>query len=748
VLPEPRWPVIRLEESLGEAEVTCIWEPKADGSEPLVALGPFRTDRPRRDLQVKRAVHRELGPCTVLSVSGFEVLRGDVGRILIEIHAPYGRHIDLTWSGSGKIRVPLPGNNQFWPLSIATDGLVDWSGLLEELRIRTDGVGAAPVQIRSIRFMPRQDAFPEPAGVRRVQLDVETRTAIYAHCPVTVEFADVTLPQRAKLQVGLGHVFAVEDVRGNAAKPGGSSASASESKTGFEVAVVHDDQETVVLSETLDAGERWTDVSVGLEAWGGQTVSLVFRAVSKTFGSVALWANPFIYEPVEDPPCLVLYLIDTLAAKHMDLYGYERPTTPNITKLAGAGVAFTRAFCNSPVTVASVPDTQFSMPTERHGVYASSIAAPDELVSLADVLRTAGFATALFSTNAHAGPRQNTDQGFDHFVYRLGPGWEGFPDRTVPLEDVGQWLEVHGDRPTFIYIHTTEPHAPYLPPEGFAGRFDPNYVGFVTGLVGHHGSPAGLSEGRLDRDVAHVRALYDEEVLYADARFGMFRELLGELGLGDRANIFLIADHGEELFEHGHWGHGPSLHTEVMHVPLVVAGPLVTARGTIDVPVQLQDVMPTILEMFDLPEPYELTGTSLLPFLRSGGQPDVDAFAGRTIFHSHHRYFGRGIVQYAVIEAARWKLMYSYEEDETLPGGGATRWALYDLQDFLYDRENVIDAHRDVARRLVDVLIAYRQQQHPHDPTLQADELKFDPEQLRELQALGYVGGAEDEDDE
>jgi choline-sulfatase len=443
---------------------------------------------------------------------------------------------------------------------------------------------------------------------------------------------------------------------------------------------------------------------------------------------------------------VVLYLIDALAAKHVDLYGYERPTTPNVSGLSADGVWFARAFCNSPVTVASVPDTQLSLPTERHGVHATSIAAPQKLVCLAEVLRAAGFATALFSTNAHVGPRQGMDQGFDHFIYRLGPGWKGFPDRTVPLEDVRHWLEVHRDRPTFFYIHTAEPHAPYVPPAGFAGRFDPNYKGWIDGTIDSRGVPRGFDEAHRERDIAHVRALYDEEVLYADTRFGTFLDLLNKLNLRGRANVFLYADHGEELMEHGHWGHGPSLHTEALHVPLVAAGPLVTARGRIDVPVQLHDVMPTILALFDLPAPYELAGRSLVPFLRAGVEPDMEAFRSRLIFHSHHRYFGLGVVQYAVIEGGRWKLMYYYDEERADAGFPPTRFALYDLQDFLYDKADVIDQHRDVARRLIGALIAYRQRQHPYDASLRPETLKLDPEQIRELQALGYVGADEDDD--
>jgi arylsulfatase A-like enzyme len=485
----------------------------------------------------------------------------------------------------------------------------------------------------------------------------------------------------------------------------------------------------------LTPGERWIDVSADLTRWAGKTVSLVFKTRNPEAGSVAFWGSPVIYEPVAEPPCMVLYLVDTFGAKHAGLLGYDRPTTPNISRLAADGVYFSRAFCNSPVTAASVPDTQLSMSTERHGVYAASMMVPEELVTIAEAMRAAGFATALFSTNAYAGPRQNLDQGFDQFVDRVAFVWEGPTDRTVPLEHVESWVKQRADRPTFLYIHTAEPHSPYVPPPEYAGKFDPDYQGSIDGTL----SRSGFHFAKDERDIEHVRALYDEEVLYADARFGRFLDLLNDLGVKSRANIFLIADHGEELYEHGNWGHGPSLHTEVMHVPWIAAGPLITARGRVDTPVQLYDVMPTILALFDLPQPYKLAGESLLSLLKADGPPGMDIDARRTIVHSHHRYAGLGVIQYAVIEDGRWKLMYTYDPDKKSADSGPTAFSLYDLQDSFYDKEDVIHQHRDVARRLIETLIAYRAEQHPYERRSAQTELKMDPEQIRQLQELGYI---------
>jgi len=105
----------------------------------------------------------------------------------------------------------------------------------------------------------------------------------------------------------------------------------------------------------------------------------------------------------------------------------------------------------------------------------------------------------------------------------------------------------------------------------------------------------------------------------------------------------------------------------------------------------------------------ELVGSSLSPLLRDGGEVETAGLRGRLIFHSHHRYASRGVVQYAVIELPRWKLTYTYHRRPVGPGWKRTRFALYDLRGGLYADEDVIDEHHEVARRLIGELLAYRQ---------------------------------------
>ena len=476
----------------------------------------------------------------------------------------------------------------------------------------------------------------------------------------------------------------------------------------------------------------WTD---GL----GRRVRLALEVAGGNKGLVGLWSNPLLYQPVEDPPLIVLYLIDALSAKHLELLGYERTITPNMSALAQDGVWFANMYANSPITVASVPDTQLSMSCERHGVGHGSMQAPEELVTLADAVRAAGYATASFIANPNAGPRQNMDQGYDHlFETKILANREerNAADRTVPIPDVCEWLARHEDRPVYLYIHTCEPHAPYAPPPGFTNKFDPDYDGKVDGS---YDRDVGFEAARTPRDIAHICALYDEDSFYADHMLGELLAQLRERGYGDRTTMLVIADHGEEMQEHGNWGHGPALYNEVMRVPLVAHGPLITARGRVDLPANLYDIMPTMLDLLDLPQPYDLFGVSLRPLMQAGVENrDPELTPGRTIFISHHRWRAKGYSEYAVVEAARWKLIYHYMHEDQPNYPTPARFELYDLEADPEEKNDLYSAHPEIARRLMCRLVAYARQQFPYERT--KDELQYDPEQLRELRSLGYVG--------
>ncbi|MEP0846307.1 MAG: sulfatase-like hydrolase/transferase, partial [Phycisphaerae bacterium] len=282
-------------------------------------------------------------------------------------------------------------------------------------------------------------------------------------------------------------------------------------------------------------------------------------------------------------------------------------------------------------------------------------------------------------------------------------------------------------------IHTAEPHAPYLPPPGFRGRFDADYSGPIDGSI------QSMHQVQSERDIAHARALYDEEVLYADHRFGLFVDALSHARRLDDATILVTADHGEHLFEHGEWagGHGVRhLFEEALRVPLIVCGPAVRARGPLDRPAQLLDVMPTILDLLGVAAPAALAGESLAPLLRA--QPAGPGPARDIVTCALTQR--KDVQRYVINESGRWKLICGrattpgYVMDESVQ-----KFELYDLKADPGEQRDVLREQPDVVRRLVAKLLSFKDQHRPYDVQAPPEQVEFDAKQLRELRSLGYV---------
>lgn len=747
-IPDSKWWIKRLssETMLNSAKLEHGWKPEATRAEALAQLGPFRSDQRGPNFAAQRLPGGVPGggDAFLLWLRGFHVEREAVGALEVELVTPFGREVTLKWGRAGELTLPISSNSAPYTLRVLTDGFAEWTGALEQIQFVINDAGSQPVELRSLRFLPHTSSFPEPINVARVRLGTEIRTTLYAHTPSRISYPSVALPAKAVLQVGLGVAGTVNT--GAASAPAGESGSVR-----FEIIVVADGKKETVLDKRFSADDHWHDEEISLERFGGKSVQIILHAVGATPQAVAFWANPMLYEPVPDAPVVVLYLIDTLSAEHLQLYGYERDTAPNLTKLAKENAWFEPAFSNAPRTIESIPDMMLSMPTERHGVHQNSTMAAPELVTLAEMMRDAGYATASFCTNVNAGPRQGMDQGFDHFFDEIGYFWDVEGDRTVPLEKAADWIAHHRDRPIFLYVHTAEPHAPYTPPEGYGGFFDKDYAGPIDGTFdpqkGFHAivTPNGRSDAERRRDLQHVVALYDEEIRYADARFAAFYELLGKGGLAGRANVMVVADHGEEFLQHGQLEHGMNLHNEQTRIPFLFIGPRAQGRGQIAKSAQLFDVMPTILDLAGVGPPYAMSGESLLAAVDGKAAKGPES---RDIFASNHNYRAQHLIEYSIIRDHRWKLIYGFRPLATgaSPDAAAgmpprSNFALYDIQADPHERNNLLAHEPKTARELALALVKWREANPAYD--VKASAAPFTAAEIRNLEAGGYLGGGD-----
>jgi len=359
--------------------------------------------------------------------------------------------------------------------------------------------------------------------------------------------------------------------------------------------------EKTVLSRLVDPANRdtdrrWVPLEADLSGYAGRGVEIVLETRGfETSPAVdrAYWGTPTITTASgRDAPLVILYLVDTLRADHLGLYGYRRDTAPALSRFARDGVVFDTAIASSSWTKPSVASLFTSLPPAEHRCVQFYTPLDPSLVTLAERLRDGGYMTGAVVANRLVLARDaHFDQGFTYFASPPEP------QRAAQVVDEAlRFLDARRGLPTFLYVHALDPHSPYAPPPPFDRRFGPP--------PGPAHPAAEPYDYRVPADLSRIVAQYDGEIAYGDQEFGRLVRELKARGLYDRAMIVFVSDHGEEFLDHGDWVHGHALYDELVRVPLVVKYPRNRNAGRrVESQVQLLDVLPTILKSQGLPVP-------------------------------------------------------------------------------------------------------------------------------------------------
>jgi arylsulfatase A-like enzyme len=441
--------------------------------------------------------------------------------------------------------------------------------------------------------------------------------------------------------------------------------------------------------------------------------------------------------PVADGPNVIILLLDALRPDHLGCYGYERKTSPKIDRLAAEGVLFNNAYAPSSWTLPSTGSMLTSLYPQEHGAADSTSGISQMAITLAERMHGAGYDTAAFSANyCFVTAERGFDRGFDHFelfVKESSPVPAGVLNRTRKLpETYGtvvtadaeqlnlaalKWLDDRDDtsRPVLMYLHYMDPHNPYEPPKPFDTMFDPDYAGTVDGKS-IFDAIYKLQFEVTERDKEHVVALYDGEIAYADSQVGRFLNELEKRELLEDTLVIITADHGEELFERGDIGHGPTLYEEVLRVPLIMWRKQFERPGaTVDSYVTLLDIVPTVLRVCGIQSRGTLRGRPLLPPGDEVGSDSVWAEVDEDILYTAHKR--------ALIED-RWKIIVSQNGRE-----------LYDISTDPHEKNDLSAARNEMVESLAGKVDDFsRKLERRTSPVIELDD-----EKLRELESLGYV---------
>ncbi len=298
---------------------------------------------------------------------------------------------------------------------------------------------------------------------------------------------------------------------------------------------------------------------------------------------------------------VVIVSIDTLRRDHASLYGYRRKTTPGLEDLASEAVVFDDAVSTSSWTLPAHASLFTSLYPSFHGAVTLHQGLSDELTGLPRLLDEQGFFTQAIVTHLYLSEKYGFGTGFDRLLFMPETRAEQVTDRAIGV------LRARGDRDLFLFLHYYDPHWHYDPPAPYDRTFDPDYSGSASGIWWDFKEHT--PESMDPRDLHHILALYDGEILYTDTHLQRFFQEMKRLEMFDKALVVVTSDHGEEFGDHGGWEHQKTLYDEQLRVPLLVKLPGGEARGRrVGEQVSLLDIAPTVVEYLGLPSPTFFSG--------------------------------------------------------------------------------------------------------------------------------------------
>lgn len=505
---------------------------------------------------------------------------------------------------------------------------------------------------------------------------------------------------------------------------------------------------------------------LGLVLWAASQRK---RPVAKAIFACAVIGLPplltaaLTYAPARDPsdqrPNLLLVISDALRADTLGAYGGPAPT-PNLDAMAQNAAVFDRCYSLAPWTMPSMssmfasaypPGLTPNIPGDQWLSQIWMYRVPEGHATLAAELKKQGYATGSMAANALLWVMPGILQGFDtiakahpvlltqegllnHLPFLEAALAAHFPvlDGTRPQDTTARmtryaaaWLRRHRNQPFFLWVHYMDPHAPCDPPARFRSLEGPwpflfPYKGGERWNIPILGPDFAIRP----EDQPYVRSLYEGEARYADEQFGVLCNRLDALGVRDNTIVCFTSDHGEELWEHGDWGHGHTVYNELLHVPLLVAGKGIQPRR-IPETVSAIDLMPTLAELLGLPQPPEWKGSSLAEVLRGGQAP-----AARPIFAQGTSNRCWPHPQQAVIDSG-WKLVRE---------AGSEVRHLYNLNDDPAERNDLAAQYPDRAAQLgqllTDWLATFPSEFNAESPSSDAGTRQ---EMMENLHGMGYL---------
>ena len=397
------------------------------------------------------------------------------------------------------------------------------------------------------------------------------------------------------------------------------------------------------------------------------------------------------------PRNLLVITLDTMRADRLPPYGAGDLRTPALSRLAAEGAVFDQAFASVPLTLPSHASLFTGLQPPRLDVRDNAGAPVSQSVlTLAEMLEARGMKTGAVLASGVLAPGRGLEQGFADYGLakssNCSPAHARRSAEDVVSEGIG-WLEGNSGSPFFLWLHLYDTHQPHVLPAQYANAHFDSYTAAIA-----------YEDAQIARVIAHLES----------------RRLLSN------TLIVIAGDHGESLGEHGEDTHGILLYQAVLQVPLIMRGPRIRPMR-IATPVRLIDVMPTITDLFALPRPAWLDGSTLVPLL-NGQMREAD----REVYAESLYPLRFGWAPLRSLRADQYKLI------------DGPRPELYDVSRDPFEQDNIIATRAAVASAMRERLRVIDRGDDDHTIS------QATPEVAARLASLGYISGsvgAADEDE-
>ncbi len=443
-----------------------------------------------------------------------------------------------------------------------------------------------------------------------------------------------------------------------------------------------------------------------------------------------------------DRPNILWYCTDQQRFDTIGALGNPYVSTPTIDSLVTEGVAFTHAYCQSPICTPSRSSFMTGMyPSRLHNTRNGNESFPATHPVITKLIADSGYHCGMIgkfhlqSSGHRTEPR--IDDGFDYWQFSHAPrdDWpEGHhyaewvrqqggdldamrqsAERVCPEMHQTTWasecaIEFIQDRtkdssPWLLNLNVYDPHPPFVPPKAYADQFDP------ADMPGPHFRPSDLEQqAKLveldfqdeirtpqDHDAHRVQALYYAMIAQIDDQLARILQTLEATGQRENTIILFTSDHGEALGDHGLMYKGCRFYEGLVRVPLIFSWPGHFQQNVkSEALVELLDMSSTLLEATGVNSPEQIQGKSLMPILR-GKAPanELRPFVRSEYLDALDPHFTGGNGTFGTMFRTRQHKLCMYHDKQI--------GELYDLTTDPWEFENLWDSsdHQNIKNQLI-----------------------------------------------